>query len=146
MTLALPFALAVLILAGGVLIWEARTGRFASESPEADRWRGVLFFLATAIGSALLIRSAGGSLLLAFALLPVTLLSLIRFVTLARRRWTSAWSTFALAAALVVGTLAGFAALPGPSDHDGLLEQIFYPDHGTTPDSIDPDAGRPVRL
>lgn len=146
MSLALPLALAILILSGGVLIWEARTGRFASETLEQDRWRGVLFFLATVIGGALLIRSAGGSLLLAFALLPVTLLSLIRFVALARKRWTSALSTFALALALVVGTLAGFAALPGPTDHDSLLEQIFYPDHGATPDSIDPDAGRPVRL
>ncbi len=146
MLVPLAFALAVLILAGGVLIWESRTGRFSSDSPQQDTWRGVLFFLATAIGGALLIRSAGGTLLFALALVPVTLLSLIRFVALARKRWTSAFSTLALAAALVIGTVAGLSVLPEPNGHGMFLEQIFHPEGGAMPDSIDPDAGRPVRL
>ena len=146
MIVTLALFLAILILAGGVLIWEARTGQFASEAPQRDTWRGVLFFLATVIGGALLIRSAGGTILLALAFLPVTLLSLMRFVTLARRRWMSGLSTAMLALALLVGTFASLSLLSEPIHQGVFLEQIFHLEGGPIPDSIDPDAGRPVRL
>lgn len=146
MLLSLALSLAVLILAGGVLLWEARTGRLASATPERDTWRGVLFFVATVVGGALLIRSAGGTILLALAFVPVTLLSLMRFVMLARQRWTSGVATLVMALALVVGTLVGLSVLPQPIEHGMFLEQIFHREGGPIPDSIDPGAARPVRV
>ena len=146
MFVPLAFFLAILMLAGCVLIWEARTGRFSSATRQRDTWRVVLFFLATAIGGALLIRSVGGTILLALAFLPVTLLSLMRFVALARQRWTSGLSSAVLALALLVGMIAGLSVLPEPIRQGDLLEQIFHPERGPMPDSIDPDAGRPVHV
>lgn len=146
MTFVVAFFLLILIVAGGVLIWEARTGRFTSGSRRRDAWRGALFFLATVVGSALLVRSAGGTILLAAAFVPVTLLSLMRLVTLARARWTGAATSFVLALALVLGTAASLAALPGPLDRGLFLERILHPERTGFPPSIDPDARRPVRL
>lgn len=145
MTLTIALFLIILIVAGAVLIWEARTGRFASGS-RWDAGRGGLFFLATVIGSALLIRSAGGAVLLAAAFVPVTLLSLMRFVALARARWAGAASSLVLALALVVGTVASLSALPEPGSRGMLLEQILHPERAGVPESIDPAARRPVRL
>lgn len=145
MLATLALFLLVLILAGGVLIWEARTGRFTSASRRHEGWRGLLFFLATVVGGALLIRAAGGSLLFAVAFVPVTVLSLMRFVTLARRRWVGAASALALALALVAGTAAGLTVLPEPIDQGVFLERIFHPERGTMPESIDPAARRAVR-
>ena len=134
------------MLAGGVLIWEARTGQFTSATPQRDAWRAVLFFLAAVVGGALLIRSAGGTILLALAFIPVTLLSLMRFVMLVRQRWVSGPSTIALALARLGGTAVGLSMLPEPIHQGVFLEQIFHLEGGPLPDSIDPDAGRPVRL
>src|SRR5690606_21018150 len=106
--------LALLIVAGGVLMWEARTGRFAAETPRRDVWRGLLFFLATVAGGALLVRSVGGTVLLALAFIPVTVLSLMRFVALARRRWAGAASVAAMAAALFLGLSLSLWVLPEP--------------------------------
>ena len=142
----LVFFLLVLIVAGGVLIWEARTGRFASGSRTSDVGRGGLFFLAAVIGSALLIRSAGGALLLAAAFVPVTLLSLVRFVALARARWAGAASSLVLALALALGTAASLSVLPEPGPRGMLLEQILHPERAGAPESIDPAARRPVRM
>lgn len=138
--------LSVLIAAGGVLIWEVRTGRFTSGSRRRDAWRAALFFLATVVGSALLIRSAGGAVLLAAAFVPVTVLSLMRFVALVRARWAGAATSLVLALALLLGTVASLAALPDTGRHGVLLEQILHPDRAGHPESIDPDARRPVRL
>lgn len=138
--------LAVLIVAGSVLIWEARTGQFTSGSRRGDAWRGALFFLATVVGSAFLIRSAGGSVLLLAAFVPVTLLSLMRFVTLARARWAGAASSFVLALALVLGTVASLTVLPGAGQGGAFLEQILHPERAGSPESIAPEARRPVRL
>lgn len=146
MFFSISFFLAILIVSGGVLIWEARTGRFTAGSPQQDTWRSVLFFAATVVGGALLLRSSGGSVLLAFAFVPVTLLSFVRFVTLARQRWSGRWLSYALAAAIVVGIAVSLSALPGRIDQGSLYEQIFYPEGGPVPDSIDPDASRPVRV
>ena len=138
-------ALLLLIVAGGVLIWEARTGSFSSGSGRRDVWRTALFFAAAVVGSALLIRSAGGTLLLLAAFVPVTLLSLLRFVALVRLRWAGAASSFVLALALVAGTVATLAVLPDGGRQGAFLEQILHPERAGVPESINPDARRPVR-
>lgn len=142
----LPSALALLIVAGGVLIWEARTGRFTSGSWGGDAWRAALFFAAAVVGSALLIRSAGGALLLLAVFAPVTLLSLMRSVTLVRLRWAGPAASLVLALALVAGTVATLSVLPDAARSGSLFEHILYPERAGTPESIDPDARRPVRM
>lgn len=143
---SLPLAFALLIVAGGVLIWEARAGSFTSGSARGDAWRAVLFFAAASVGSALLIRSAGGALLLIAAFAPVTLLSLVRFVALVRLRWAGAASSVVLALALVAGTVATLSALPETGRQGSFLEQILGPERVASPESINPDARRPVRM
>lgn len=146
MSVAAAVFLALLIVAGGVLMWEARTGRFAAETPRRDVWRGLLFFLATVAGGALLVRSMGGTVLLALAFIPVTVLSLMRFVALARRRWAGAASVAAMAAALFLGLSLSLWVLPEPINEGFFLEHIFHLDGGASPQSIDPDARRSVRM
>ena len=145
MPIAVVVFLAVLLLAGTVLLWEARTGRFTAASRQQEAWRGALFFLATVAGGALLIRSMGGTVLLALVFIPVTVLSLMRFVALARRRWAGAASSVALALVLGTGLWLGLAALPEPLDEGFFLEHILHLDGSPESRSIDPAAGRPVR-
>lgn len=141
---ALVFLL-VLIVAGGVLMWEARTGQFTAATPRREAWRGAFFFLATVVGGALLVRSMGGTVLLALAFIPVTVLSLMRFVALARRRWVGAAPVILMAVALFLGLSLSLRALPEPINEGYFLEHIFHLDTGTSPESIDPDARRSVR-
>jgi hypothetical protein len=138
--------LCVLFLAGAVLMWEARTGRFTAASARWDVGRGVLFFLATVVGGALLIRSMGGTVLLALAFIPVTLLSLMRFVTLMRQRWSGAATVVAMALALFGGIALSLRAVPEPIDEGYFLEHIFHSGGEAGPDSIDPDARRSIRM
>ncbi|MEM1043085.1 MAG: hypothetical protein AAGI91_10705 [Bacteroidota bacterium] len=146
MPVAVVAFLAILFIAGIVLMWEARTGRFTAASHQQEAWRAVLFFLATVAGSALLIRSMGGTVLLALVFIPVTVLSLIRFVALARRRFAGAASFFALALVLWAGLWLGLYAVPYPLDEGFFMEHIFHLDSGPGSRSIDPAAGRPVRV
>ncbi len=145
MPVAVTVFLAILLAAGTVLMWEARTGRFTA-SRRQESWRVALFFLATVAGSALLIRSMGGTVLLALVFIPVTVLSLMRFVALARRRWRGAASFAALAVVLWGGLWLGLHAVPYPLDEGFFMEHIFHLDGGTGSQSIDPAAGRPVRV
>lgn len=138
--------LCVLLLAGIVLMWEARTGRFTAGRFHMDVVRGVLFFLATVIGGTLLIRSMGGTVLLALAFIPVTLLSLMRFVALTRQRWAGAASVVAMALALFGGITLSLRAVPEPIDEGFFLEHIFHVGGEGGPDSIDPDARRSIRM
>lgn len=138
--------LLVLVAAGGVLMWEARTGNFTADAPRRDVWRAALFFLATIAGGALLIRSMGGTVLLALAFIPVTVLSLMRFVALARRRWVGTASAVVMAIALFLGLSLSLQVLPEPISEGFFLEQIFHLDSGASPESIDPDARRSVRM
>lgn len=138
--------LSVLFLAGVVLMWEARTGRFTADRRWWDVGRSVLFFLATVAGGALLIRSMGGTVLLALAFIPVTLLSLMRFVALMRQRWAGVASVVAMAVALFGGITLSLRAMPEPIDEGYFLEHIFHVGGESGPDSIDPDARRSVRL
>ncbi len=143
MSLAVTVFLAVLFVAGVVLMWEARTGRFTASSRRWEVVRGTLFFLATVAGGTLLIRSMGGTVLLALVFIPVTVLSLMRFVAITRRRWPGVASFVTLALLLWSGLWLGLAALPTPLDEGFLLEHIL--DRGEAGRSIDPAAGRPVR-
>jgi hypothetical protein len=138
--------LVVLLLAGVVLMWEARTGRFTAETPSWDAGRGALFFLATVVGGALLVRSMVGTVLLALAFIPVTTLSLMRFVALTRQRWVGVASFVTMAVALFVGLQLSLHALPEPIDQGFFVEHIFHLGGESTPESIDPDARRTIRM
>lgn len=140
------FFLLVLLASGTVLMWEARTGRFTAATPRREAWRGALFFLATVAGGALLVRSMGGTVLLALAFIPVTVLSLMRFVALVRRRWMGSVSAVVMAVALFLGLSLSLQALPEPISEGYFLEHIFHLDDGRSPESIDPDARRSVRM
>lgn len=143
---AAPLFLFVLLLAGSVLLWEARTGSLTPRTLRGAWGRMSLFFVAAVVGSALLLRIAPGSVLLAMALVPVTALSLFRVTSLARRGRSRPAAVLGLALALAIGLGASLHALPQTLDERVLFEQIFYP--GGTPQvgSIDPDARRVVRL
>src|SRR6056297_2090891 len=117
--------LVVLLLAGITLMWEARTGRFSADRLRWDIGRGGLFFLASVVGGALLIRSMGGTVLLAMAFIPVTILSLMRFVALTRRWWVGVVSFVAMAVALFVGLQLSLLALPAPIDQGFFIEHVF---------------------
>jgi hypothetical protein len=142
----LPAFLFLLLLSGAVLVWEARTGRFMPRSFWAGLSRGGLFFAAAVVGGWLLLRTFEASPLLALALVPVTGLSLVRCVVLARARWRGGLAVAALALALFAGLSASLSALPEPLDQRALFEQIFHTDTHRTPGSIDPAARRSVRL
>lgn len=145
MSVTVAAFLCVLLLAGIVLMWEARTGRFTADGAWWDVGRGALFFLATVAGGTLLIRSMGGTVLLALAFIPVTLLSLMRFVALTRQRWVSVASVAAMALALFGGLTLSLRALPEPIDEAFFLERIFHLGGADSPESIDPDASRVIR-
>ena len=146
MPFAALFFLSILLAAGGVLMWEARTGRFTAATPQREALRGALFFLATVAGGALLVRSMGGTVLLALAFIPVTVLSLMRFVALVRRRWIGFASVVVMAVALFGGLSLSLQALPEAISEGDFLQHIFELDNGHSPESIDPDARRSVRL
>jgi hypothetical protein len=136
----------VLLVAGIVLMWEARTGRFAADRLRWDLLRGGLFFLATVAGGALLIRSMGGTVLLALAFIPVTILSLMRFVALTRRRWVGVASFMTMAVTLFVGLQLSLMALPEPIDQGFFIEHVLQLGGESMPESIDPDARRTIRM
>jgi len=140
------FFLFVLLTAGIVLMWEARTGYYASVQPNRDLGRTALFFLATVVGGALLVRSMGGTVLLALAFIPVTCLSLLRFVALVRTRWVGIASFVTMAVALFVGLQLSLHALPGPIDQGYFVEHVFNMGGDGTAESIDPDARRTIRM
>lgn len=135
--------LLVLLAAGAVLIWEARTGRFSGTSARWETGRVILFFLAAVAGSALLIRAVDTAALMGLALVPVTALSLVRFVALARRRW-GGWAPAGLAMlALLAGIGVSLLIMPDPLGQTSLVRHIL---DGSAPQrSIDPEARFTVR-
>ncbi len=137
--------LAVLLLAGCVLIWEARTGRLTGKTARRDALRAGLFFLAAVVGGALLVRSAGSTVLLALAFIPVTVLSLMRLVMIARRRWSPVATAAVLGLALLTGMSGSLSLLPQDLDRTFFIEQVFHRDAGPAAPSIDPAARHSVR-
>lgn len=138
--------LLILILSGGLLVWEARTGKLEPSS-RADRWfRSILFFLATAVGGAIFFRAAPSSFFLAAALLPVTLLSLFRCVGLIRARWNTAIPLLSLVAALILSISVSMSMLPNPLDQRVFIEKIFMRGGPDGADTIDPAGRRSSRV
>jgi hypothetical protein len=143
--------LLVLLLAGVVLVWEARTGRLAPQSQVGASIRAALFFAALVIGAALLVRTAGSSPVLALALVPVTALSLYRLAMLVRpvvgrTARQAVGSVSVLLMVLALGLGASLSLLPEPLDQRIIVEKIFYGDSPGDQRSIDPAARRPSRV
>jgi hypothetical protein len=140
----------ILLLAGGVLIWEARTGRLSPAGRLDGAFRGTLFFAAAVIGGALLVGTADSSLLLATALAPVTVLSMIRLVMILRARAAArerrVLAPLAVMALLLsLGVAATLEVLPRPLDQRVFIEKIFHIDTPGDSRSIDPAARRTAR-
>jgi len=147
----LAFFLAVLLVAGIALIWEARTGRLMPRRPLTATIRVSLFFAAAVVGAALLVRTSASSPLIALALVPVTGLSLFRLTMLARplliRARSRAYASFlVLAVALAVGVTISLSMLPRALDQRVFIEQIFHRDAPADTRSIDPAARRSSRV
>ena len=138
--------LLILILAGDLLVWDARTGNLEPSS-RAERWfRSTLFFLAAAVGGAIFFRAAPSSFLLAAALLPVTLLSLFRCIGLTRVRWNTAVPLFSLVVALILSISVSMSMLPDPLDQRVFIEKIFMRGGPDNADTIDPAGRRSSRV
>lgn len=141
----------VLLFAGGVLIWEARTGRLSPAGGLDAAFRGTLFFAAAAVGGALLVGTADSSLLLATALAPVTVLSLVRLVMILRARAAArerrVFAPLVIVAMLLsLGVAATLEVLPRPLDQRVFIEKIFHLDSSGDSRSIDPAARRTARV
>lgn len=108
--------------------------------------RSLLFLFGTISGASLLIALADGEWLFALALAPVTLLSLFRFAMLARE-WWGGWRLPIYTSLLVgFGLLLSVPLIPYPLDRGVLIEHLHVLDDASTvPDTIDPEAMRPVR-
>lgn len=146
----LALFLAVLLVAGSALIWEARTGRLEPRRPWTATMRVALFFAAAVVGSALLVRTSAASPLMALALVPVTGLSLFRLTMLSRplltrRASKAALSFVVIAVALVIGVSVSLTMLPKGLDQRVFMEQIFHRDAPADTRSIDPAARRSSR-
>jgi hypothetical protein len=137
--------LALILLAAAALAEEARTGRMEGRTEGATLARALVFLLAAIAGATLLISVAGAEWLFALALAPLTLLCLLRFTMLARR-WWAGWRLPMCTGALVgLGVLASLPWMPYPLDRTFFIEEVHGVDVTPAPDTIDPEALRPVR-
>lgn len=150
MGIVLIVFLSVLLLAGMVLMWEARTGRYTPRTPWGATLRATLFFAAVVVGSALLMRTVGASVILAATLVPVTALSLLRLSMLVRPIVGASARGLATSAVLGMILLFGLGAslslLPHALDQRVIVEQIFYGENPGSQRSIDPAARRVSRV
>lgn len=138
--------LAILLVSGAVLVWEARRGGYEPDSRIGWMVRVGLFGGAAMVGSALLIRTLDMAPLLALTLAPVTLLSLYRFVSLVPRRYDLVVRFTVLAFVLYLGTASALRSLPPRLDQRAFVEQIFVIEGQRAGHSIDPAARRSVRV
>jgi hypothetical protein len=137
--------LLVVLAAAVVLAEEARTGRMEGRTERATLARALVFLLAAIAGATLLIAVADAEWLFALALAPITLLSLARFAMLARRWWRG-WQLPVLTGALVgLGVLVSLPWVPYPLDRASVIQKIHGVEMVPAPDTIDPEALRPVR-
>ena len=135
----------MLLVAAGFLAFEARTGRMEGATEASSATRAIVFLLATIAGATLLLALAHAEWLFALTLAPVTLLSLLRFTMLAKRWWTG-WRLPVLTSALIgFGVLLSVPWVPYPLDRRFVIREIHGLDTAPLPDSIDPEALRPVR-
>ena len=137
--------LVFLLVAAGLMGFEARTGRMEARAEVANVLRALVFLLATISGATLLIALADGEWLFALTLAPITLLSLLRFTMLARR-WWAGWRLPVLTSLLIgFGVLLSVPWMPYPLDRAFVIREIHGIETTPVPDSIDPEALRPVR-
>jgi hypothetical protein len=137
--------LAVLLAAAGLFAVEARTGRMEGRSEAATVARALVFLLAGIAGTTLFLALARAEWLFALTLAPITLLSLLRFSMLARRWWPGPWLPVLTSLLLAFGVLLSVPWMPRPLDRTFLIREIHGIETVPTPDTIDPEALRPVR-
>jgi hypothetical protein len=135
----------VLLTAAVLLAVEARTGRMEGATEGATLARALVFLLAAIAGGTLLIALADSEWLFALGLVPITMLTLLRFTMLARR-WWAGWRLPVLTGALLgLGVLVSMPWVPYPLDRSAVVREIHGVEALPTPDTIDPEALRPVR-
>ena len=136
---------ATLGVAALLLALEAITGRLVGRTEASTRLRAAIFFAATVAGGTLLVAVSSREWMLLAALAPITILSLLRFTMLANG-WWSGWRLSIYTAALLLAFIAlCMPMMPRPLDRSALLESLRIGRGGSAPDSISPDALRPVR-
>jgi len=137
----LLLAFGLLLLAASVLTVEvARGGRRAEKGAEAIGSM-VVFGLAALSGGALLLALPRSEWLLMIALLPLTTISVIRYLSLLRAVSASRAVVALAALALTAGAWAGTRVLPAPLTRAAIQAAMPGPDPG----SALPQAGRLVR-
>ena len=114
----------VVVLAAGVLGYEARTGAFEPAGLRAWTFRAATFFGAATAGSVLAIASVSGEWMFALALLPVTVLCVIRFGMLARARRAGLGHAVLAAAVFALAVSAGLRAVPYALDRTFIVEGL----------------------
>jgi hypothetical protein len=138
--------LAALCAAALVLAAEAGTGRLVGRSVVRTRIRAAIFFVAGVSGGALLVAISAREWMLMLALAPITVLSVLRFAMLANGWWAGWRLPVYTAVLLLVGIAACLPWMPRPLDRSALLESIRGGRPTFVPDTISPDALRPVRV
>lgn len=140
-TMALLVSFGFLLAAALLLTAEVATGR-SRLGGAAIVWGSLgVYAAAASAGGALLVALPWAEWLLMLALVPLTSICLIRFVSLLQER-VPGWRGAAMAGAvLAVGLIGGTSALPVPLTRAEI--QAALP--GTPPLSAHPDAGRLVR-
>ena len=135
------------VLAGGLLVWEARTGRFGGPSWWGEGARAVVLLGGAIASTTLFVRTVPHALLLSLALIPIALLCLLRLSMLVRG-WMRGWHvSLGLGLVFALGVSLCLRALPAGLDQRGLIEHVFELEQkGPAPHSIDPDAYRRVRV
>ena len=133
--------LALLLSSSVLLAAEVATGRTEPTTPAAGWARAGLFALAACAGGTLLVALPSGEWVLLLALLPLTTISLLRFLALLTGRLPG-WQGLAVAAVVVVvGVAIGVRTVPVPLTRAHI--QAALP--GAPPPSALPNAGRLVR-
>lgn len=106
----------------------------------------LLYFASSAAGTALLVAATGHEWVLFLALAPLTVLSMARMTTLLLQGGAGPRTGVTVAMLLVLAIWGCLLATPQPLSRQSLMEQILYRgDAPAVPDSIDPDAFRPVQ-
>ncbi len=141
-TIQFVFLLAACVL----LLLEVRNGQIDELGGRHEAVRATIYLCASIAGATLLIAVGQGDWLFALALVPITFLSLLRFSMIARRWWRGWRLPFYTCALIAVGIVALLTMMPYPLNRTFVLEELHLIEstYGR-PDSIDPEAMRPVR-
>jgi hypothetical protein len=138
--------LTALCVAAFVLAVEAGTGRLVGRTVLTTRVRAAVFFAAGVAGGSLLVAVSPREWMLMLALAPITVLSILRFAMLANGWWAGWRLSVYTAVLLAIGITACLPWMPRPLDRAALLETIRGGRPTFAPDTISPDALRPVRV